>query len=67
MVIFNKAKPPIVLKQDGWTPALVRGCLEGIGELRNDQASLIVWLEAEVSYIFVTQPSSDRISLGRSD
>jgi importin-5 len=63
MITLSEAKASMVRKQDGWIPAIVRGCLEGMGEFPDDQASLNAWLEAEVSSFFVTLASSDDISL----
>ena len=40
----------MVRKVGGWTAAIVRGCLEGMGELGDD--TLDVWLEADVRIIF---------------
>ena len=46
MISLSEAKPAMVRKIDGWTAAIVRGCLEGMGELGDD--NLDVWLEADV-------------------
>src|SRR5262245_54873364 len=45
----SEAKPSMVRRQDGRVPVVVRGCLEGMGEFPEDQASLDSWLEADVS------------------
>lgn len=50
MISLSEAKPSMVKQVDGWTAAVVRGCLEGMGELRDDD--LGVWLEADVCEIF---------------
>ena len=34
---------------NGWAVAVVRGCLEGMGELPEDEDSLQTWLDADVS------------------
>ena len=46
MISLSEAKPGMVRKVDGWAAAIVRGCLEGMGELGDDD--LDVWLEADV-------------------
>jgi hypothetical protein len=46
MISLSEAKPGMVRKVDGWTAAIVRGCLEGMGELGDE--NLDVWLEADV-------------------
>ena len=48
MICLSEAKPSMVRKQEGWVPAIARGCLEGMGEFPDDQASLDLWLEADV-------------------
>lgn len=56
MISLSEAKPNMVKKVDGWTAAVVRGCLEGMGELRDDD--LGIWLEADVCYVSdVSHPS----------
>jgi hypothetical protein len=47
MLSLSEAKPSMVRKQDGWVPVVVRGCLEGMGEFPDDQASVDSWLEAD--------------------
>jgi hypothetical protein len=49
MISLSEAKPSMVKKVDGWVAAIVRGCLEGMGEFHDDQLSLEIWLEADVS------------------
>jgi hypothetical protein len=48
MISLSEAKPSMVRKVDGWTAAIVRGCLEGMGELGGED-SLDVWLESDVT------------------
>jgi hypothetical protein len=36
MISFSEANSAMVRKFDEWTAAVVRGCLEGMGELPND-------------------------------
>ncbi|EIW80155.1 ARM repeat-containing protein [Coniophora puteana RWD-64-598 SS2] len=45
MVSLSEAKPAMVRRTDGWTLALVRACLEGMGELPEDGTE--AWLEAD--------------------
>lgn len=46
MVTLSEAKPSMVKRVEGWTPATIRACLEGMGELPEE--GLEVWLEADV-------------------
>ncbi|KZP09493.1 ARM repeat-containing protein [Athelia psychrophila] len=45
MLSLSEAKPGMVKKVDGWAGAVVRACLEGMGEIADDE--LDVWLEAD--------------------
>jgi Importin repeat len=49
MVSLSEAKPSMVRRHDGWVPAVVRGCMEGMGSFPDDQTSLKEWLELDVS------------------
>ncbi|KII95405.1 hypothetical protein PLICRDRAFT_86789 [Plicaturopsis crispa FD-325 SS-3] len=67
MLSLSEARPAMVRKTDGWVPALVRGCLEGMGELSDD--NLDVWLEADPAedptddtYPHVYEQSLDRLA-----
>ncbi|KIM80082.1 hypothetical protein PILCRDRAFT_543941 [Piloderma croceum F 1598] len=44
MITLSEAGSTMVTEVDGWVAAIVRGCLEGMGTLRNDD--LDEWLEA---------------------
>jgi hypothetical protein len=46
MISLSEAKPTMVRRVDGWVSAMVRGCLGGMGELRDDELS--TWLDADV-------------------
>jgi Importin repeat len=46
MISLSEAKPAMVRRVDGWVSAIVRGCLGGMGELRDDELS--TWLDADV-------------------
>ena len=46
MITLSEAGSGIVNEVDGWVAAIVRGCLEGMGTLRDDD--LDEWLEADV-------------------
>jgi importin-5 len=46
MLTLSEEKPPMVRKVDGWAAAIVRGCLEGMGEL--DDEDTAEWLAADV-------------------
>jgi importin-5 len=46
MITLSEAGSGIVNEVDGWVAAIVRGCLEGMGTLRDD--NLDEWLEADV-------------------
>ncbi|KIK93959.1 hypothetical protein PAXRUDRAFT_33792 [Paxillus rubicundulus Ve08.2h10] len=67
MVSLSEAKPSIIKRVDGWTLAVVRACLEGMGELPED--GLGVWLETDPSddsqdesYPHVYDQSLDRLA-----
>lgn len=47
MVSLSEAKPAMVKRVEGWIPAIVKGCLEGMGELQEDSTQ--VWLESDVN------------------
>jgi hypothetical protein len=47
MVSLCEAKPAMVKRVEGWIPAIVKGCLEGMGDLDEDSTQL--WLESDVS------------------
>ena len=47
MVTLSEARPSMVRHVDGWVAAIVRGCLEGMGELLEEDTE--IWLEADVS------------------
>lgn len=49
MVTVSEARPSMVRSVSGWVPAIVRGCLEGMGEIPEDDTE--VWLEADVSHL----------------
>jgi len=52
MVTLSEAGSTMVIEVDGWIAAIVRGCLEGMGTLRNDD--LDEWLEADVrAHVFI--------------
>ncbi|KAI0821251.1 ARM repeat-containing protein [Irpex lacteus] len=68
MVSLSEARPSMVRRVDGWTAAVVRGCLEGMGELSEDDMD--VWLEADPAedptdddYPHVYEQALDRISI----
>ena len=52
MVSLSEAKPAMVKRVAGWTPAIVKGCLEGMGEL--DEDSTEIWLESDVSVFSIS-------------
>jgi importin-5 len=41
MITLSEAKPSMVRKQDGWIPAIVRGCWEGMGEFPDDKEGIV--------------------------
>lgn len=53
MVTLSEARPGMVRRVDGWPAALVRGCLEGMGEIPEDDME--IWLEADVRLADFTQ------------
>lgn len=46
MVTLSESKPSMVKHVNGWVAAMVRGCLEGMGEMPEDDTD--IWLEADV-------------------
>ncbi|KAI0046306.1 ARM repeat-containing protein [Auriscalpium vulgare] len=67
MISLSEARPSMVRRVDGWVGAIVRGCLGGMGELRDDE--LQTWLEADPSedptddtYPHVYEQSLDRLA-----
>jgi len=53
MVSLSEARPNMVRKVPGWTEVIVRACLEGMGELDEDETSgLEAWLREDVNYIY---------------
>jgi importin-5 len=52
MITLSEAGSTMVIEVDGWVAAIVRGCLEGMGTLRNDD--LDEWLETDVrAHVFI--------------
>lgn len=50
MISLSEARPNMVRKVPGWTEVLVRACLEGMGELDEDETQgLEAWLREDVS------------------
>ncbi|KAI0077247.1 ARM repeat-containing protein [Panus rudis PR-1116 ss-1] len=45
MISLTEAKPNMVKRVDGWTNTIVRGCLEGMAELNDEDTE--IWLEAD--------------------
>ena len=39
MVSLSEARPSLARRIDGWLPALVKACLEGVAELPDDEES----------------------------
>ncbi|KAI9441935.1 ARM repeat-containing protein [Lactarius indigo] len=67
MISLSEAKPAMVRRTDGWVSAIVRGCLGGMGELRDDELSS--WLDADPAedptddaYPHVYEQSLDRLA-----
>lgn len=67
MISLSEAKPAMVRRTDGWVSAIVRGCLGGMGELRDDE--LASWLDADPAedptddtYPHVYEQSLDRLA-----
>jgi hypothetical protein len=46
LLVLSEERPAAARRVDGWAAALVRGCLEGMGEL--DDEELDAWLSADV-------------------
>ncbi|CCM06072.1 uncharacterized protein FIBRA_08319 [Fibroporia radiculosa] len=67
MISLSEARPNMVKRVDGWTGVVVRGCLEGMGEIPEDETD--IWLEAEPgedptddTYPHVYEQSIDRLA-----
>ncbi|KZT00064.1 ARM repeat-containing protein [Laetiporus sulphureus 93-53] len=67
MVSLTEARPSMVKRVDGWTAVMVRGCLEGMGEIPEDETD--IWLEADPledptddTYPHVYEQAIDRIA-----
>ncbi|EMD36115.1 hypothetical protein CERSUDRAFT_156882 [Gelatoporia subvermispora B] len=67
MISLSEAKPSMVKRANDWTAVVVRGCLEGMGELPEDDTD--IWLEADPSedptdddYPHVYEQSLDRLA-----
>ncbi|OBZ65152.1 Importin subunit beta-3 [Grifola frondosa] len=67
MVSLSEARPSALRYVDGWTAAVVRGCLEGMGEIPEDETE--IWLEADPAedptddtYPHVYEQSLDRLA-----
>lgn len=46
MLTLSEARPAMVKRTPGWTMGALRGCLEGMAELRDDD--YYAWLDADV-------------------
>lgn len=46
MISLSEARPSMVRRIEAWTAAIVRGCLEGMGEIPEEDTE--IWLEADV-------------------
>ncbi|TDL15928.1 ARM repeat-containing protein [Rickenella mellea] len=69
MVALSEARPSMVRRVDGWAAAIVRACLEGMGELKDDAEELQEWLDADpaddptdATYPHVYEQALDRLS-----
>lgn len=69
MVSLSEARPSLARRVDGWLPALVKACLEGIAELPDDEETLSSWLDADpaddptdATYPHVFEQALDRLS-----
>jgi importin-5 len=51
MVSLSEARPAMVRPVEGWVSIVVRGCLEGMGQLGDDE--LQIWLDADVGNFFI--------------
>lgn len=46
MISLSEARPSMVKRVDGWTAAVVRGCLEGMAEIPEEETDM--WLQSDV-------------------
>ncbi|KAH8088992.1 ARM repeat-containing protein [Cristinia sonorae] len=45
MISLSEAKPSMVRRVEGWTAAIVRGCMDGMSQIPEDETE--IWLEAD--------------------
>ncbi|KAH9918693.1 ARM repeat-containing protein [Amylocystis lapponica] len=67
MISISEARPNMTKHVEGWTVVVVRGCLEGMGEIPEDETD--IWLEADPvddptddTYPHVYEQSLDRLA-----
>ncbi|CAL1712081.1 unnamed protein product [Somion occarium] len=67
MLSLSEARPSMVRRVDGWTTAIVRGCLASMGEIPEEETT--IWLEADPAedptddtYPHVYEQSLDRLA-----
>ncbi|GBE80930.1 Importin subunit beta-3 [Sparassis crispa] len=67
MLSLSEARPAMVKRVPGWVDVIVRGCLEGMGEIPEDETD--IWLEADPAddptddtYPHVYEQSIDRLA-----
>ncbi|TFK45223.1 ARM repeat-containing protein [Heliocybe sulcata] len=68
MISLSEARPGMVKRMSGWVTAVVRGCLEGMGEMPEDETP--VWLDADPdddptddTYPHVYEQALDRVAI----
>jgi len=52
MISLSESRPNMVKKVPGWTEIIVRACLEGMGELEDEDEGLDGWLKEDVCVFF---------------
>ncbi|KAI0782934.1 ARM repeat-containing protein [Abortiporus biennis] len=67
MVSLSEARPSMVRRVEAWTAAIIRGCLDGMSEIPEDETE--IWLEADPaddptddSYPHVYEQALDRLA-----
>ncbi|KAF4620286.1 hypothetical protein D9613_001263 [Agrocybe pediades] len=51
MISLSESRPSMVKKVNGWTEVIVRACLEGMGELEDEDEGLEGWLKEDPSMV----------------
>ena len=56
MITLSESRPAMLKGVEGWVNIIVRGCLEGMGEIPEDDTE--TWLDADVGLAFLRHSSA---------